>query len=262
MSDNATLGDLIDAADSASGAPPEAQAAARALRDIDLATLMGQQPPTPLGGLIDDLMSQAANHRLLADHKLAREPLSWSQLSNKWGLATETARQAVTHDINLIRDLLQSDQFRVVGWAAEQMRSDLGVLAPGDSVAVRRWRSRLDDSQFQALRWLARYVYDDGWLIQDTAASKGSVVRSLDEAAGDEWLVRADDLIVSVEGLRLDAGHEPPREGIETENGKPCHSPPDLRLCDGISANVFALRHTAGRCGRYRAHPTQRSVAL
>ena len=153
------------------------------------------------GELIADLMSKAKDPALLATRELGRARTTWAQLGRERGVTGEAARRRVGQDAQLIRGLLASDRFRAVRWATSRLQNDLGLLAPADGDIVEQWRSRLGEHRFQALRWLAHYLYDGAWLLHGAATTQTTVARTLNDAAGDQWLIRTEDLMSALDGF-------------------------------------------------------------
>ena len=204
--DDATLGGLVDAHQTPD-VPLEAAPATEDPPAIPLSELV-EYDTVPLGERITDLLSHANDPLLFLVKKpeLGQLHSAWTAFGQRRGTTDEAARKAVAHDAQLIRSLLASDEFETVRRAVEKMQNHLGIIAPPASDILAQWRSLLDEPQFEALRWLACYHHEGGWLVRDSATSKDSVMQALDEAAGGDWLVRADDLFARVDGLRPGSG--------------------------------------------------------
>lgn len=200
-----TIGGLINAYTTTTGdTPTEAAAALDELRAVPLAALLGSEPVS-LKTLIDDLLSRATNPELLADRELTPTPLGWGELPDKYNTNAAIAQKTVTQDTKVLSDLLATDHFRALRWAVQQLHTSLGVLATADSATPAWWRARVGDQGFEVLRWLARYVHEDEWIVHDTAAPRSRVLQTIDNNA-ETWLHRAGDLIELVPGLDPLAG--------------------------------------------------------
>ncbi len=197
VTDDLTLGELISACLNEDGVPEEVRDAVEHLRSVPLSQLVGSEVP-PLAKSISALVSEVSAPEL-ASREFGRSRPPWRQLGQEHGVSGEAVRKRVTRDALSVRGLLASDRFQAVRLAAQRLQDEFGLVVRSDSPVVEAWRERLGDEPFEALRWIARYNYDGDRLLRevDTAAS---LAHLLDGAVGDEWLVKAEDLIDCLPG--------------------------------------------------------------
>lgn len=196
--DNITLSELTEACLNREDVPRQVDAAVKNLLRLSPQQFLRHEV-TPLAERIGDLVSTASNPGLLASREFGRTRTAWRTLGKQRGLTGEAVRQRLAKDALVIRGLLASDRFRAVRWATKQLQADFGELVPADSPIVDHWRTRLGEHSFEALRWLARYTYDHDWLLRGPNTKISELVHKLHRAIGDEWLVRAEDVVAELE---------------------------------------------------------------
>ena len=166
FTDEGTLGGLLMAYGSGAGVPGEVGEEVEALLAAPLSHMSGYETPS-LGELIDELLSEAKDPRLLLARECSRTRPTLETLGQERGVTRERVRQIVAGDVKSVRGLLASERFRAVQWAAEQLRAGLGLVIPSESDAVGRWKARLGERRFEILgelhRW-SRQIGHDGRL--------------------------------------------------------------------------------------------------
>ena len=198
ITDDATLGEFIEAYDSGGYAPEEAVEAAGDLLAVPLSRLLGHEV-TPLAELLADLVSEASDTGLLAAREFQQARPTWATLGRERGVTGEAVRRRCAKDVLLIRGLLASDRFRAVRWAARHLQAEFGLVVAVDSAIIDQWRERLGAHPFEILRWVAYYVYDGNWLLRGATTTQAELIHVLHNAAGDEWLVRTEDFVAGLE---------------------------------------------------------------
>ena len=193
VSDDWALGGLLTAIGTATSVPDEVSNEVNALLAVPLSQLSGHDP-VPLGELIEELFSHAGDPELLEARMCARVRPTFETLGKKQGLTSGRIQQKTAKDAELVLSLLDNEKFRTVRWAAEQLKADFGVVIPSGSEIAERWRRRLGERQFEMLRWASGYVYKDDWLLRGSNALT-DLKTALGDAIGDEWLVKADELV-------------------------------------------------------------------
>jgi hypothetical protein len=193
VTDDTTLGALVEACVNEDEIPKQAGDAVANLLAVPFAQLSGREV-APLSERIGDLLAEVSDPGLLAAREFQQVRPTWASLGRDRNVTGEAVRRRVARDAPKIRGLLASDQFRAIRWAAERLRTEFGIAVRSDSDVVEGWRVRLGDARFEALRWLARYVYEDDWLF-GAGTTRSSLARALDDAVGDEWLFKAEDLV-------------------------------------------------------------------
>ncbi len=196
ISDNATLGELLAALGSDTKVPKDVRDEVDALLAIPLSRL-SSHTTTPLGELVEELLSQAVDLKLLAARECVRVKPTLEELGEAQGLTRERIRQKVATDTKLVLSLLQDEQFRAVRWAAEQIQAEFGLAIPSENEIVERWRKKVGEHRFEMLRWVSGYVYKDDWLLNGSRAL-ADLEEALRSAVGDEWLVETDELAASL----------------------------------------------------------------
>ena len=192
--DNMTLGRIIEACIDQDEVPEQVHDAVKNLLRLSPSELSLHEV-TPLAECIADLVSMASDPELLASREFSRSRTALRTLGKERGLSREAVRKRLDKDAIVIRGLLESDRFRAVRWAMGRLQADLGAAVPADSHIVDHWRERLGGHAFEALRWLAQYVYDTDWLVRGSGGTRLADFSSqVDEAIGDAWLVRPEDL--------------------------------------------------------------------
>ena len=205
VTDDTTLGSLVEACVKEAGIPAQAGSAVGNLLSLSFARLSGWEV-TPLAERLDDLLAEASDPGLLAAREFAQTRPTLAKLGQDRGVTREAVRRKIAKDALMIRDQLLSDRFRAVRWAAERLQADLGIAVRADSDRLERWKERLGEYRFEALRWIARYVYDDNWLLCSAVSTRSELTNSLDDALGEEWLVKTEDLPCHLPGrLRSEA---------------------------------------------------------
>ena len=197
LTDDMTLGGLVGACLDQDEVPGQVENAVKNVLRVPSSHVLGYEVP-PLAECIADLMSNASDPSLLASRALDRTRVPWRVLGHDRGVTGEAVRRRFAKDALLIRGLLASDRFRAVRWATKRLQADLGALVPADSRIVDHWRARLGGHNFEALRWLAYFTYDGDWILRSPDTKISDFVRKLDQAIGDAWLVRAEDLVVGL----------------------------------------------------------------
>ena len=167
---------------------------------VPFARLSGHEA-TPLSERLDDLLAEASDPGLLAAREFQQARPTWATLGRDRDVTGEAVRRKVARDALMIRGLLASDRFRAVRWAAERLRAEFGIAVRADSDVVEGWMARLGELRFEALRWIARYVYDDDWLLHGANTTRSGLAHALDDAAGDEWLFKAEHLVGRLSGF-------------------------------------------------------------
>ena len=200
VTEDTTLGGLVEACVNDDGIPKQAGDAVANLLALPFARLSGHEA-TPLSERLDDLLAEASDPGLLADREFQQARPTWAKLGRDRGVTGEAVRRKVARDALMIRGLLASDQFRAVRWAAERLQAEFGLAVRADSDIVEGWKARLGEHRFEALRWIARYVYDDDWLLHGTTTTRSGLAQALDDAAGDEWLFKAEHLVCRLSGF-------------------------------------------------------------
>lgn len=198
LTDDTTLGGLIRACLDQDGVPDAVGDAVTNVLRVPSSHVLGHEV-SPLAERIADLISSATDPNLLASREFGRSRTPWRALGRDRGVTGEAVRRRFAKDALLIRGLLASDQYRAVRWATKRLQADFGALIAADSRIVSGWRTRLGERNFEILRWLARYTYEDEWLIRGPDTKLADLLQELDEAIGDTWLVRAQDIVVGLE---------------------------------------------------------------
>ena len=193
ITDDITLGGLLTACDGDARVPEEVGDAVDDLLTTPLSRLSGHEV-TPLGELIEALMSQAKDPELLVARECSRVQPTLAVLGREWGVSRERVRQKVADDALLLRGLLASNRYRAVRWAAKRLEAELGLAIPAGNNVVQPWSDRLGERRFQILRWIACYGYEDDWLVRGRSA-RSDLAQALDDAIGNEWLVQSEDLM-------------------------------------------------------------------
>ena len=196
VSGDGTLGGLLAAIRTAARVPDEVSDEVNALLAVPLSQL-SDHDPVPLGELIQELFSHAGDPELLEARMCARVRPTLETLGKKQGLTRERIRQKIAKDAELVLSLLESEKFRAVRWAAEQLQVDFRPVIPSGSEFAERWRMRLGERRFEMLRWASGYIYEDDWLLQDSNAL-ADLETALGDAIRDEWLVKADELVATL----------------------------------------------------------------
>ena len=200
VTDDTTLCGLVKACVNDDGIPKQAGDAVANLLAVPFARLSGHET-TPLAERIDDLLAEASDPGLLAAREFQQARPTWATLGRDRDVTGEAVRRKVARDALMIRGLLASDRFRPVRWAAERLRAEFGIAVRADSDVVEGWRARLGEIRFEALRWIARYVYDDDWLLLGANTTRSGLAHALDAAASDEWLFKAAHLVCRLPGF-------------------------------------------------------------
>ncbi len=154
-----------------------------------------------LAHLTGELLSLAFDPDLLAIREFQRDPPTLASLGRERGVTTEAVRMRVVRDTSLIRDRLESDRFRIIGWTAGLLRADLGQVALVEGDAVQQWVRRLGASQFEFMRWIAGHVYSGELLLGDRR-TRADLQRIIDDAVGSEWVLKIADLADALAGIR------------------------------------------------------------
>ncbi len=193
LTDDTTLEGLIRACLDQDKIPEQVEDAVKNVLRVPSSHLL-EYEVAPLTECIADLVSKVSDPNLLASCGFGRSRAPWRVLGGERGITGEAVRRKFARDSLLIRGLLASDRFRTVRWATKRLQADFGAFVPNDSPIVEHWRTRLGEHNFEALRWLANYVYDgDGWL-RSPIAKISDIVQKFDQAIGNSWLIRAEDL--------------------------------------------------------------------
>ncbi len=193
LTDDTTLEGLIRACLDQNEVPKQVEEAIRNVMSVPFSRILGDEVP-PLAACIAELISQASDTVLFVSCGLRRSRASWRQLGCDRGITGEAARRKFAKDALLIRGLLASDRFRSVRWAAMRMQADFGSVVPADSRIVEHWKARLDEDSFEALRWLANYIYDDDWILQSQIGKISDILQKLNNAIGNAWLLSTKEL--------------------------------------------------------------------
>ena len=199
ITDDLTLGGLFTACGSDARVPDEVGEAVEGLLTTPLSRLSGHEV-TPLRELIEAMLSQAKDPELLFARECSRVQPTLAALGREWGVSRERVRQKVADDALLLRGLLTSNRFRAIRWAAKRLAAELGLAIPAESNVVKPWIDRLGERRFDILRWIACYGYEDGWLVRSRSA-RADLAQALDDAVGNEWLVRSQDLMGALASL-------------------------------------------------------------
>ena len=199
VTEDTTLGGLVEACVNDDGIPKQAGDVVANLLAVPFARLSGYEA-APLSERLDGLLAEASDPGLLADREFQQARPTLATLGRDRGVTGEAVRRKVARDALMIRGLLASDQFRAVRWAAERLQAEFGLAVPADSGVVERWKARLGEHRFEALRWIARYVYDDDWLLHGATTTRSGLAQALDDAAGDEWLFKVEHLLGRLPG--------------------------------------------------------------
>ena len=199
VTDDTTLGGLVEACINDDGIPKQAGDAVANLLAVPFARLSGYEA-APLSERLDDLLAEASDPGLLAAREFQRARPTWAKLGRDRGVTGEAVRRKVARNALTIRDLLASDRFRAVRWAAKRLQADFGLAVRADSDVAERWKARLGEHRFEALRWIARYVYDDNWLLHGATMTRSGLAKALDDAVGDEWLFKLEHLLGRLPG--------------------------------------------------------------
>ena len=198
ITDDITLGGLFTACGGDARVPGEVGAAVQDLLTTPLSLLLGHEV-TPLGELIEALLSQAKDPELMVGRECSRVRPTLEVLGRERGLSRERIRQKVANDILLVRGFLASDKFRAVRWAAKRLEAEFGLAIPAGNDVITPWMKRLGERRFEMLRWVACYAYDGDWLVRGKSA-RSEIAQALDGAVGDEWLIKADNLFDALAG--------------------------------------------------------------
>ena len=193
VADDLTLGGLVSACLREDGTPEAVDDAVQSLRSVPLSQLVGSEV-RPLAEHILDLASEASTPELAA-REFGQSRPTWRQLGQQYGVSGEAVRRRVARAALRIRGQLASDRFQAVRLAAERLRHEFGLVIRSDSAVVETWRTRLGHEPFEALRWIARYRCDGDWLLRGTGTSCVDLCQALDDAIGENWLVKAEDLL-------------------------------------------------------------------
>lgn len=199
VTEDTTLGGLVEACVNDAGIPKQVGDAVANLLAVPFGRLSGHEA-TSLSERLDDLLAEASDPGLLADREFQQGRPTWAKLGRDRGVTGEAVRRKVARDALIIRDLLASDRFRAVRWAAERLQAEFGLAVRADSDVVEGWKARLGEHRFEALRWIARYVYDGDWLLHGATTTRSGLTKALDEALGDEWLFQVEHLLGRLPG--------------------------------------------------------------
>ena len=200
VTDDTTLGGLVEACVNDDGTPKQVGDAVANLLAVPFARLSGYET-TPLSERLDDLLAEASDPGLFADREFGRARPTWATLGRDRDVTGEAVRRRVARDALIIRGLLASDRFRAVRWAADRLQAEFGIAVRADSDVVDQWRARLGELQFESLRWIARYVYDEDWLLHGATTTRSGLAQALGDAAGDDWLLKAEHLVYPLPGF-------------------------------------------------------------
>ena len=192
ITDDVTLGGFLTAHNGVAGVPTEASTAVEGFFELSLSRVLGQEVP-PLGELIEALLSTAKDPELLIARECTRVRPTLEALGKERGVTRERIRQKVRDDARLVHGLLESDRFRAVRWAAKRLEAEFGLVIIAEGNVVKPWVERLGERRFEMLRWVAGYLYDSEWLVRGRSA-RSDVEKVLNDAIGDGWLVRVDEL--------------------------------------------------------------------
>lgn len=191
-----TIGDLLDLFTSSESESWPNEVVEEVRTVLDRPIVLAER--TELRDLIDELLSFSADPDLLIERECSRKRPTLEALGDSRGITRERVRQKVAKDVKAIRARLSTDRFRLLRWAIEKLRQDIGIAAPEGHPHVVEWTGRLGDRAFHVLRWLAGYTFDDDWIVQDRS-SRMTLSKALEAAAGDRWLVGVDELLAKVD---------------------------------------------------------------
>lgn len=148
VADDKSLGGLLAAYGSGAELPDGVAEEIDALLAVPTSQLSGRTI-TPLGELVEELLSNAGDAELLAARECSRVRPKLEALGQERNLTRERIRQKVAEDAKLVLSLLESEQFRAVRWASERLQAEFGFVVPSESEVVERWKSRLGEHRFE-----------------------------------------------------------------------------------------------------------------
>ena len=200
------LGAILDFYRMDSRAPPEVEQEIEDLLSLSLDGRHGREF-LPLHDALSALLEGVPDVELLSRRKFSRSRPTFRELAEERGVTPEAVRRSVARSTEVIYTNLHSSPNRAVKWAIDYFSRECGAIISAEASLVQSWQARVGYAQFEFFRWLAGYRYDGGWLVYQRSA-EATVWSAIDQVAGDEWLIRIDDLKEAISGmLSLDELH-------------------------------------------------------
>ncbi|MCQ3812305.1 MAG: hypothetical protein KTV68_17330 [Acidimicrobiia bacterium] len=193
LTDDNTLGGLLQAHLSGIDMPQEVVNALEIILDTPIPTFSGHHVPL-LGDQIDELIAEAGDPELFVARECSRLRPTLEELGDSRSLTRERIRQIVARDAEHIRVALASEQFQTVRWGADRLSTEFGLVIPIEHYAVEQWKTRLGNRRFEILRWVAGYVHKDH-LLQKSANARSELLELICDAIGNGWLVNIEDIL-------------------------------------------------------------------
>ncbi len=197
VTDDDTLGGLLEAFRNGNDVPPEISEAIDIILDTPIPKLTGHRVPL-LSDRIDELVAEAGDSELFVIRECSRHKPTLEELGASRNLTRERIRQIVARDSKFIREALSAERFQCVRWAADRLRAEVGVLIQSDHDDIKRWTGRLGERRFEVLRWVAGYIYENDVLVLGKHALS-ELKQALNTVVGNKWLIETKDLISSLD---------------------------------------------------------------